>query len=209
MTGTTAVHANIPMYLIDPAPAALRQHLDTISLQDLTEAVASAGERVTVRYVRNLHRYVLVMGEALYIEAKAAGATEIPAAVLNHSTLIHAWRLLEEVGRSLDGPGITPLEEGQLFRLLTDKGFTVQGIGCAVERTVPHINARIQLLDLCPAGIAALSDGRLPDKVARHLARIALGRQDGYLSAYLRGDFATDQEAEAVARQLVQAEREE
>ncbi|MFF4292122.1 ParB/RepB/Spo0J family partition protein [Streptomyces vinaceus] len=208
MTGTVTIRT-IPLYAISPAPVALRQHLDPISIPDLIEAVVCLGDRITVRQLPGTGRFVLVMGEALLAKAKAAGDLEIQAAVLDHSTASHLWRLLAEVSLQVQRPGITPLEEAQLFRLLLDHGLPRAAISSYCGKSKNYVLRRVQLLDLCPAGIAALSDGRLPITLARYVSRLALGRQDGLLNAWFRGDFATTEDAVAVARQLVAEQADE
>ncbi|KPI33300.1 hypothetical protein OV450_1388 [Actinobacteria bacterium OV450] len=206
---SNAIIRTIPMYAINPAPVSLRQHLEPIGIQDLTEAVVSLGDRITVRHIPSTHRYVLVMGEVLWTRAKAAGDTEIEAAVLNASTSSHTWRLVEEVARWIgNARAISPLEEGQLFRLLGDQGLSLADIGFACDRDVSYIESRMKILDLCPSGVAALSDGRLPFGVAWHMSHLALGRQDGFLNRWLANEFRNVYEAEAVARKLAAHEAE-
>ncbi|MFD6941069.1 ParB/RepB/Spo0J family partition protein [Streptomyces goshikiensis] len=207
MIGTATIRT-IPMYAISPAPVALRQHLDPIGIPDLIEAVASLGDRITVRQIPTTGQYVMVLGETLLAEAKAAGDTEIEAAVLDYSTASHVWRLLAEVARWIGRPGITPLEEAQLFRLLLDNGLPQAAIASYFGKGKGYVGRRVQLLDLCPAGLAALSDGRLPIALAPHVSQLALGRQDGLLNAWFRGDFATAEAAVAFARQLLAEESE-
>ncbi|MEW2568348.1 hypothetical protein [Streptomyces sp. NPDC047070] len=110
----------------------------------------------------------------------------------------HAVAILNEAKARQLGP----LDEGRLFRVLDEAGFTHHEIGKWYGEMPTHIRWRIELLDLIPAGRSAVEEGRVPVGLGWYIALLGEENQRLMLARWARGDFADVYEAQNCARAI-------
>ncbi|MDX3345917.1 hypothetical protein PV387_03555 [Streptomyces sp. ME02-6987-2C] len=118
-------------------------------------------------------------------------------------TAPHAVAILREA----KARQLAPLDEGRLFSLLAEAGFTHEQIASWYGCQITFIRWRIELLDLIADGQDALRRERLPVGLAWYIARLSEESQHHMLDRWLAGDFFDALSAQSCARYIFRAER--
>ncbi|WP_405893761.1 hypothetical protein OG272_15940 [Streptomyces sp. NBC_00104] len=196
-----AIVRTIPIDSIRRYTAPIREHLDILDPDVLADAVTNLHQRPVVRYVPSPHGYVLVLGEDAIRTAQRHARITVEALVLNDTQDDAMKNLIDAVAERIGQPGITPLEEAVLFHRLS-KRYSTHGIAARTGKLPAYVRSRMELLDLCPDGQAALGENRLPIGLAWHISRLPAGLQTPFLHRWTGGEFTNARTAEAAARAL-------
>ncbi|WP_406128026.1 ParB/RepB/Spo0J family partition protein [Streptomyces sp. NBC_00989] len=192
----------IPIDRIDRDPTQPRKVFDQAKLEELAGSIKKLGllQPVSVRYVPSTKRYVLIAGERRWRSSQMAGLTEMPA-VVNHGVQdgdreILAKQVAENVGRA----DMTPIEEAESFKRLTDAEYTIDEVSEMVGKSAAYVGWRIDLLRLCEPAQEALSKGYLTVGLAWYVSLLNCDNQMRFLTRHARGEFRSARDAEAFAQ---------
>jgi ParB family chromosome partitioning protein len=169
-----AILQEIPVASIVPNPKQPRTSFDEDALAELTASVREVGvlQPVLVRPVSETGVFQLVAGERRWRAAHRAGLDTIPAIVRATDDLSVAEHALIE---NLHRQDLNPLDEAAGYRqLIDDFGLTHEEVARRVGRSRVTITNTLRLLQLPPAVLHLVADGRLS---AGH-ARALLGADD-------------------------------
>jgi ParB family transcriptional regulator, chromosome partitioning protein len=165
----------VPIERIRPNPAQPRQRFDEAELTELANSIRTHGvlQSILVRRADELGQmYEIVAGERRWRAAQKAGVHTIPVVVRNLSDAeCMELALIENLQRQ----NLTPLEEAEAYRHLTDDlGRTQEEVAQAIGKSRSHVANMLRLLGLPKAVLVYLQEGRLS---AGH-ARALVGRED-------------------------------
>ncbi|MET9321968.1 hypothetical protein ABZX75_17500 [Streptomyces sp. NPDC003038] len=110
--------------------------------------------------------------------------------------------LAQQIADQATIPGISPIREAHVFNLLAMAGYTNPDIGSMIGRRASYVGWRLDLLQLTPAGQAALEGDRLPANLAWHIALLSEPNQFLMLVRWARGEFSSARHAERYARAI-------
>jgi len=192
----------IPVNLLAPSPTNPRKKFDSASLEELAGSLKRHGQIApivarphpagTPDWLAQQGRplYEIVAGERRWRAAGLAAMTHVMVMVRDMTD----FEVIEvQVIENLQREDLDPLDEANGYRALLSKGNTLQGYGSVDElaarigKSRRYVYNRLKLIDLCPAGKAALAEGTLAVGIAQLVA--ALPDQD--------------QQAKAVERMLI------
>lgn len=182
-----------------------RSDLADVTTLELGQAAVSSARRATVRYEpAGVHRYVLVLGEAVIKTAEEAGEEWMTVLVLGDTRTLRL-RFLHATAAAIRSGHLTPLEEAALYERMTLEGFTLDDIAGPCGKPTSDIQWRIDLLKLNSRGRHALSIGTLPVGLAWYIACLPRSKQTRVLRQWLAGELGTARQAEAAVRDMQNA----
>lgn len=119
--------------------------------------------------------FELVAGERRYRAAEAAGLAEMPALVkdLSDDEVLHI-QIIENLQRK----DLHPLEEADGYKVLADRGHTLEQIAEEVSQTRSYVAQRLKLCSLNASSRKLFFDERLNAKTALMIARLPIELQD-------------------------------
>lgn len=135
----------IPLALIDPHPANVREHLG--DLTDLAESIRRKGVLQSVVVRPNNSRFQLITGHRRCAASRLVGRTEVPAIVRPEATDADVVEdmLMENHHRRR----LNPIEEANAFQALkTMRGWSQQQVAAAVGVSTMTVGNRLALLEL-------------------------------------------------------------
>lgn len=182
----------IPLDSIAESKTNPRKHFDRPYLEELAASIVAHGvlQPVIVRPhpAANGKDYELVVGACRFRASVIAHQGSIPAIERKLSDREVIEIQLVENARRRD---ITPLEEGDTYRLLMDKhGMTAEEIATKVGTSKGTIYARRKLADLAKGARRMLEEDRITASVALLVARIAdPKRQEDAAAVLAKGRF--------------------
>lgn len=135
----------IPLALIDPHPANVREHLG--DLTDLAESIRRKGVLQSVVVRPNGKRFQLITGHRRCAASRLVGRVEVPAIVRPEAT--DADVVEDMLMENLHRRRLNPIEEANAFQALrTMRGWTQAQVAAAVGVSVMTVNSRVALLEL-------------------------------------------------------------
>jgi len=167
---------------IAPGPFQPRTRFDPERLAELAAAIKSQGiiEPLIVRFSgRGGQHYELIAGERRLRAAKLAGLDRVPVILreLDDRGALE-MALVENLARE----DLNPVEEGRaLARLAREFGQSHEEIAARIGKSRPYVSNAIRLLELPPAVLDMIGEGRLTAGQARPL--LALGSAEAQLAA--------------------------
>jgi ParB family chromosome partitioning protein len=167
---------------IAPGPFQPRTRFDPERLAELAAAIKSQGiiEPLIVRFSgRSGQHYELIAGERRLRAAKLAGLDRVPVILreLDDRGALE-MALVENLARE----DLNPVEEGRaLARLAREFGQSHDEIAARIGKSRPYVSNAIRLLELPPAVLDMIGEGRLTAGQARPL--LALGSAEAQLAA--------------------------
>jgi ParB family transcriptional regulator, chromosome partitioning protein len=151
---------------IAPNPDQPRRHMDTASLDALTDSIRSSGlvQPIVVRPL-GAGAYEIIAGERRWRAARAAGLAEIPALVREADDRERLeFGLIENVVRE----DLNPLEVARACALLLeDFGLTQGALAERIGRSRPAVSNLLRLLELPESVQALVISGKLTEGHAR------------------------------------------
>lgn len=114
--------------------------------------------------------FEIVCGHRRHRAAQAAGLEEIPYVLKDLSDEEAATiQLIENLQRE----DLDALDEAEGYqRMIRDHGYSADRLADEIGKSRSYIYGRLKLTSLCPAGKAAMREGRLEESIALMLARI-------------------------------------
>ncbi|GGZ23504.1 hypothetical protein GCM10010387_15870 [Streptomyces inusitatus] len=196
------VQKRVPVDRIDRDPSQPRKTFDPVKLEELTGSMRELGQLqpVSLRYVPGTKRYVLVLGERRWRAAQAAGITELDAVVTHGLVEGDRETLARQVAENVGRADMTPIEEAESFKRLTDAEYSIDEVSKMVGKSPAYVGWRIDLLRLCEPAREALGKGHLPVGLAWYVSLLNCDNQMRFLTRYARGEFKSTRDAEAFAQ---------
>lgn len=195
----------IPIDRISRARHQPRTVFDETALAELTASIASNGllQPIVVRET-GPERYVIVAGERRFRASKRAGLDRVPV-VVRDVTDAEAFELalIENVQRA----DLSPLEEAEAYRHLSEQGWTQEEIARRVGKDRATVSNALRLLRLPEAVRALVAAGALTAGHARALLTAPADAQVELAQAAVAGGWSvreTERRARA-AREAAQA----
>ncbi|WP_158759665.1 ParB/RepB/Spo0J family partition protein [Paraburkholderia acidiphila] len=164
---------------VRPSPTNPRKRFPEADLAELTESVRKHGV-VQPLLVRpwpddDTGLFEIVCGERRFRAANTAGLTEIPVLVrdLNDDEVLHI-----QIVENLQRKDLHPLEEADGYKVLSDRGHTLEQIAAEVSQTRTYVAQRLKLCALSASTRKLFFDERLNAKTALMIARLPTDLQD-------------------------------
>ncbi|WTW95426.1 ParB/RepB/Spo0J family partition protein [Streptomycetaceae bacterium NBC_01309] len=203
------VQRMVPTDRIDRDPAQPREIFDEAGMAGLIKSMRKLGQLqpITVRYVPETKRYILVMGERRWRAAKSIGLARMSALVLHGVPDGSRETLAKAVAENVGRVDMTPIEEAKAFQRLVNKEYTVDEVAEIVGKSVAYVGWRIDLLKLCDSAREALAKGHLPVGLAWYVSLLNADNQMRFLVRHARGEFKSTRDAEAFAQAARDEER--
>jgi ParB/RepB/Spo0J family partition protein len=172
---TIAVQTRLPIALILRSPTNPRKRFPEAEHLELTASIAKHDvlQPVLVRpwpgRAAGEEAYELVAGERRHRAAEAAGKADIPALVrdLSDDEVLHI-QIIENLQRK----DVHPLEEADGFKLLQDRGHTIEQISEEVSQSRTYVTQRLKLASLIEPCRQLFFDGKLTSSTALLIARL-------------------------------------
>lgn len=209
----------IPVSIIHRDPNQPREHFDEAKILELAHSLASLGQLqdCTVRpHPEKDGEYMLVIGERRWRAANLINANpdqfggvkieKLNCTVLNvqdGDPKILARAVAENVGREK----MTALEEAKAFDRLRQADYSIEEIARMCGKSPAFVGWRLDLLKLELPLKEALSKEQLPVNLAWYVAQLSPDNQVRFLSKWVKGEIGTPREAEAFAKQCIDAEK--
>lgn len=155
---------------LEPGPWQPRQYIDSTSLDELAESIATHGvlQPILVRQKDGVeNRFQIVAGERRWRAAQKAQLHEVPIIVkeMDEVTALEI-ALIENLQRS----DLNALEEAQGYKRLMDEfGHTQEKLAAGLGKSRSHIANMIRLLNLPPSVQVLVRQGKLSAGHARAL----------------------------------------
>lgn len=171
------VIVQVPIGNLEPSRSNTRKDYD---LEDLAASIVSHGVQTPI-LARMLQddRYEIIAGERRFRAAKKAGLPSVPVIVTNEAD---RHRLVSmQIIENLQRQDLAPIEEAGAFAHYlalpdhTGTKPTTLELAKQIGKSVDYVQERLQLLRLDPEVRRAVTEGKLPLKYARFLARIPDG----------------------------------
>ncbi len=170
----------LPIGKVEPRADQPRVSFDEEELQELADSIAQYGviQPITVRRLEGGY-YQIIAGERRWRAARMAGLTEIPVRVLEADDKLTAELALVE---NLQRSDLNPIEEAKGYQsLMRDYGLTQEETARSVGRSRPAVTNAMRLLNLSPAVLKLVEEGKLSAGHARAL--LSLEKDDIQLQA--------------------------
>ena len=170
----------LPIGKVEPRADQPRVSFDEEELQELADSITQYGviQPITVRKLESGF-YQIIAGERRWRAARIAGLTEIPVRVLEADDKLAAELALVE---NLQRSDLNPIEEAMGYQsLMRDYGLTQEETARSVGRSRPTVTNAMRLLNLSPAVLKLVEDGKLSAGHARAL--LPLEKDDIQLQA--------------------------
>lgn len=170
----------LPIGKVEPRADQPRVSFDEEELQELADSIAQYGviQPITVRRLEGGY-YQIIAGERRWRAARMAGLTEIPVRILEADDKLTAELALVE---NLQRSDLNPIEEAKGYEsLMRDYGLTQEETARSVGRSRPAVTNAMRLLNLSPAVLKLVEEGKLSAGHARAL--LPLEKDDIQLQA--------------------------
>lgn len=176
MTGVarSKVALEIPHAKIEPDPDQPREEFDEDAITRLAESIRTRGQiqPITVRWVEERSRYVIIAGERRWRASGRAGVTTMSCVVLDRvltASELLALQCIENLLRE----DLRPIEQAKAFRNLMDtNGWSGNQLAKELGISQPAVVAAMKLLSL-PAQVQQMVDaGSLPASSASAIATL-------------------------------------
>ena len=173
---------NIRLFLVTPSVMNPRKSFDKDSLQDLADNIQRQGllQPITVRPVDrdvidrngNAHgvEYEIVCGERRYRACSLLKMETIPC-IVREMTDDEAFDAM--ITENLQRRDVDPVEEAEAFRLLQERGQTVEDLALRFGKSQRYIRDRMRLVSLSQPLQQSLSAGQIPLRGAYLLSRLS------------------------------------
>ncbi len=196
---TTPVPADIPIDRIERNPYQPRTVFEMDQLDQLRASIAAHGVLQPVLVTETLEGYRLIAGERRVRAAQLAGLTRIPAIVRQAAGREQLELALVE---NLQRADLNAVEEAHAYRQLVDEfGLSHDQIANRVGRARSTVANTIRILELEPATLEAIGDGRISAGHGRALLGLDSSRQADLLALTERRGLSVRQ-VEDLARRL-------
>ena len=183
LLGEAAVPANVaapgvqhlPVEVLEPGPFQPRQEMKDEALQELADSVAQRGilQPLLVRpHPKKPEHYQIIAGERRWRAAQRASLHEVPVLV---KLLSDADAMAAGLVENLQREDLNAVEEAEGYRRLVGEfSLSQDKLGEAVGKSRSHIGNIMRILELPPAALALVREGKL---TAGH-AKALLGHPD-------------------------------
>jgi ParB family chromosome partitioning protein len=177
-----APHPSVSMVdirLIEPNEKQPRQLFDEASLEELAASMKIYGIIQPLLVKQSGGYYTIIAGERRYRAARIAQLTEVPVVIKDYSAADELQAALIE---NIQRQDLTPIEEAQCYRRLTEEYFFFsEDIARPIGKNKHAVTGALQLSKLSPAAQAYAVTG---DLTASH-AKALLSVEDPKLQAKL------------------------
>lgn len=211
MSNPTTTIQNIRLYLIQPSPFNPRKTIDKDALRELADNISRQGllQPITVRPVdydvinkdgtSKGVEYEIVCGERRYRACSLLALETIPC-IVREMTDEEAFDAM--ITENLQRRDVDPIEEAEAFRLLQQRGQSVEELALRFGKSERYVRDRIRLVSLAEPLQKALSIGQIPLKGAYLLSRLPADDQQEFFDDQLDGDHETNVTADDVEEWL-------
>lgn len=203
----------IPIESIEPSPMNPRKTFSEDALRELSESISEQGllQPITVRpsdYEGHVEddqlisipiKYEIVCGERRYRACKMVGMATIPCIVRNMSDDEAFDAMITE---NLQRNDVDPIEEAEAFRILQQRGQTVEELSLRFGKSEKYVRDRMRLVALIDTLQKALSIGQIPMKGAYLLSRLSEEDQQEFFEDQLDASHETNVTADDVEKWL-------
>ncbi|KFX64226.1 hypothetical protein KBK24_0121530 [Burkholderia sp. K24] len=178
MTTQEASVAILPIASIRRSPTNPRKRFSESAHAEMTASVRRHGvmQPVLLRpWPDEPGLFELVAGERRYRAAEAAGLAEMPALVkdLSDDEVLHI-QIIENLQRK----DLHPLEEADGYKVLADRGHTLEQIAEEVSQTKSYVAQRLKLCALTDSNRKLFFDEKLTATTALMIARLPVDVQE-------------------------------
>lgn len=168
----------LPLTAIRPSPTNPRKRFSEAKHAEMVESVRRHGvmQPVLLRpWPEEPGIFELVAGERRYRAAAEAALGELPALVrdLTDDEVLH-MQIIENLQRD----DLHPLEEADGYKVLADRGHTLEQIAEEVSQSRAYVAQRLKLCALSASTRALFFDEKLNAKTALMIARLPVDLQD-------------------------------
>ncbi|MFD1557049.1 ParB/RepB/Spo0J family partition protein [Paraburkholderia silviterrae] len=178
---------------IRPSPTNPRKRFPETEQAELVESVRKHGvlQPLLVRPWPDDDTFLfeIVAGERRFRAANTAGLSEVPVLVRNltDDEVLHI-----QIVENLQRKDLHPLEEADGYKVLSDRGHTLEQIAAEVSQTKTYVAQRLKLCGLNSATRKLFYDEKLNAKTALMIARLPTNLQDKaakeLTAAYINGE---------------------
>ena len=171
-TFSNAVEVNLDR--VEPDPDQPRQVFDAAKLDRLASSLREYGQiqPITIRYRRDLDRYLIVAGERRYRACQLADLPTIKAVILDENTpgdRIAALQIIENLERE----DLSPIEQARGFaRLKAINGGSFQALADLLGYSQASVVKSVKLLELPEAVQGLVESGQIAASVGYEATRI-------------------------------------
>jgi ParB family chromosome partitioning protein len=162
----------IPINKIVDAEIRLRA-IDESIIDGLIASIKHCGLLQPVMVAPRLGKFVIIFGSHRLEACKRLGWTEIPAIVEevdDQESFI--LRVVENIQRNLR---VNPVEEAKGYRMLINKGMTIQGISSRIGKSYQYVWSRLRLLEtLHPKILDGIGSGKYRRLTASHAEQLSM-----------------------------------
>lgn len=188
----TTLHPSLPWAALRPSPTNPRKRFAEDAHREMTESVRRHGvmQPLLVRpWPGEPDVFEVVAGERRYRAAGAAELKEVPVLVkdLSDDEVLHL-QIIENLKRK----DLHPLEEADAYKVLFERGRTVDQIAVEVSEEPSYVRRRLKLCSLTDSARKAFFDGKLVDRTALMIARMPVELQDEAVKEITRPHFGED-----------------
>jgi ParB family chromosome partitioning protein len=187
----------VSLHEIVPNPDQPRRHFDEDALAALADSIRRHGLLQPLVVRRIAGRYELIAGERRLRAAMRAGLERVSVIVREARA---EDRLELALIENLQRENLTPLEEAEAYRSLTDQyGFTQEEIAERVGKSRPAVTNALRLLNLPDAVKGQLESGELTAGHARAVLAIEGASEQVHFAREIVARRLTKSEVERVA----------
>ncbi len=164
----------IDIQLLDTNPGQPRKDFDRERLQELADSIRQHGVVQPIVARPNGGRYTIVTGERRYRAARLAGLKTVPVVVKEFDEQqVMEVALIENIQRE----DLNPVEEAAAIRFLMDQhDLTQEEVSQRLSKSRPAIANALRLLNLAPAVLDLVREGKLSAGHGRALAAVGDAR---------------------------------
>jgi ParB family transcriptional regulator, chromosome partitioning protein len=180
---------------IVPDPEQPRKEFDQAAIERLSESIKARGllQPLRVRWIPDLGKHVILVGERRYRAAQLAGLTSVPC-IFVENELTEAEILEEQLVENLLREDLNAIEQAQSFKRYMEL------VGC-------HAKDVAHLLKVAPSTVTrALSLLKLPEALQEQIAEGEIAPKTGFEIAKLKDDTARKTVAEKVVNENLTAD---
>ncbi|MGL4963155.1 MAG: ParB/RepB/Spo0J family partition protein [Inquilinus sp.] len=220
---TASETRRIPLWRISASPLNPRKTFDPAGLQALAAAIRTDGllQALVARPVPDkLGLYELIAGERrlramklLCDDGTEGWTTETEVDVQVREDVDDLALLRMATAENVQRQDMHPLDEGEAYAALCDRGETPEAIATMIGLTVRHVQERIRIArDLAPVAAVAFRGGEVSLAQARALSRGTIEQQGTVLDLIVNGpewrrDMTADDVREALTEECVPVDR--
>jgi ParB family chromosome partitioning protein len=195
--------ALIELDRIVPDPDQPRKEFDPDELGELVESLRQDGQLqpIRVRWVEELAKYMVIMGERRFIAAGMAGLKSL-ACVIEDRKLMPQEILRLQVIENAVRSDLKPIEKANAIqRLMEEFGFSQAQVGAELKMSQPAVAKSLALLKLAPEIQEQVESGEIAAQTAAQIARVESAEEQREVADQVVAEGLSETETAEVVRE--------